>query len=181
LAPQSRRDLIIATSQSLFNRTGVGSTSTNHIAAAAKISPGNLYYYFSDKEEILRVLFADMTQEIEALWEAPMDQELFFRSTIEVVWQYRFFHREMYALRRLDVKLNRLWRAHMQKIQASLMERIREWSDPESDEELVEHKCFSVLAFLSAFVHVFESTLKPARKSHIEFGMQHLLKVVAAD
>jgi AcrR family transcriptional regulator len=37
----------------LFNKKGYLETNMDHIAAAAKVSKGNVYYYFSTKEEIL--------------------------------------------------------------------------------------------------------------------------------
>ena len=53
----SNRQRIIDAALMLFNDQGTGAVSTNHIADAAGISPGNLYYHFRNKEEIIRVLF----------------------------------------------------------------------------------------------------------------------------
>ena len=53
----SNRERIIDSALSLFNARGTGAVSTNHIADAAGISPGNLYYHFNNKEAILRALF----------------------------------------------------------------------------------------------------------------------------
>lgn len=61
----------------LFNERGCGSVTTNHVAARAGISPGNLYYWFSDKNEVIRELYAQFVAAYERLWGAgtgdPLD------------------------------------------------------------------------------------------------------------
>ncbi|MFN8512060.1 MAG: helix-turn-helix domain-containing protein [Chloroflexia bacterium] len=56
----STRERILDAALGLFNERGTAVVSTNHIAAACGISPGNLYYHFRNKEEIIRALFDRM-------------------------------------------------------------------------------------------------------------------------
>lgn len=42
----------------LFNERGTAAVSTDHVAARASASQGNLYYWFGDKGEIVRELYA---------------------------------------------------------------------------------------------------------------------------
>jgi AcrR family transcriptional regulator len=61
----------------MFNERGTASVTTNHVAARAGISPGNLYYWFADKNEIIRELYAQFVAAYEQLWGAgdadPLD------------------------------------------------------------------------------------------------------------
>jgi len=45
-----RRDLILTMALKLFNEQGSHKVTTNHIAKAMGINPGNLYYHFKNKE-----------------------------------------------------------------------------------------------------------------------------------
>jgi AcrR family transcriptional regulator len=64
------RDRVLSAALELFNERGAGSVSTNHVAERAGISPGNLYYWFSDKNEIVRELYAQFVAAYERLWHA---------------------------------------------------------------------------------------------------------------
>ena len=48
------REKILDVSLQLFNEKKASNVSTVQISAAMKISPGNLYYYFANKEELIR-------------------------------------------------------------------------------------------------------------------------------
>jgi AcrR family transcriptional regulator len=64
------RDRVLNAALDLFNESGSASVTTNHVAARAGISPGNLYYWFSDKNEIVRELYAQFVAANEQLWGA---------------------------------------------------------------------------------------------------------------
>src|SRR6266567_9459354 len=66
---QRTRDRILEAALRLFNERGTAAVSTNHIAAEAGISPGNLYYHFADKQEIIRALHERYAAANEGLWE----------------------------------------------------------------------------------------------------------------
>lgn len=64
------RDRILDAALELFNERGSAAVTTNHVAARAGISPGNLYYWFSGKDEIVRELYARLVASYEGLWGA---------------------------------------------------------------------------------------------------------------
>ncbi|MDZ4120799.1 MAG: TetR/AcrR family transcriptional regulator, partial [Candidatus Cloacimonadaceae bacterium] len=62
------KERIIRKAMSLFNQNGVYGTTTNHIALALQISPGNLYYHFKDKEDIIRSIYDQMIKFMDKVW-----------------------------------------------------------------------------------------------------------------
>ncbi|MGV8964887.1 MAG: TetR/AcrR family transcriptional regulator [Cellulomonas sp.] len=62
------RDKILDAALELFNDRGTAAVTTNHVATQAGISPGNLYYWFSDKDEIIRELYARLAGAYESMW-----------------------------------------------------------------------------------------------------------------
>jgi len=64
------RKRVLNAALELFNERGTASVTTNHVAARAGISPGNLYYWFADKNEIIRELYAEFVAGYEHLWGA---------------------------------------------------------------------------------------------------------------
>ncbi len=103
------RARIIETALGLFNECGSGAVSTNHIAEALGISPGNLYYHFRNKEEIIRAIAERKDARWESLYHLPQDRaptiadvERLVRENFALVWDYRFFFRELSALTQRD-------------------------------------------------------------------------------
>ncbi|MGH8880453.1 MAG: TetR/AcrR family transcriptional regulator [Stackebrandtia sp.] len=103
---------ILDAAHRLFNEQGTSAVSTNHIAAAADLSPGNLYYHFKHKREIIRALFARYAEAHEDLWEPGPDagENLAklrenMASGLRAIWEYRFFEREILTLLRADPEL----------------------------------------------------------------------------
>jgi AcrR family transcriptional regulator len=108
---------IIQAAIDLFNEQGTAAVSTNHIAEAAGISPGNLYYHFRNKEQIIRAIFERMNTAWGRVTALPpesasplTDLRRVLRETFSVLWEYRFFYREFVALMRRDPELDRRYR-----------------------------------------------------------------------
>jgi AcrR family transcriptional regulator len=105
---RATRDRIVDAAIALFNEQGVSSVTTNHVAEHAGISPGNLYYYFANKEEIIREAFERVNAQADAIWSSPppaADVGAFHRMLIgnlELFAQYAFLARELPSLLRAD-------------------------------------------------------------------------------
>jgi AcrR family transcriptional regulator len=110
------RERILVTALRLFNELGTAPVSTNHIADALGISPGNLYYHFRNKEEIIRTLFEQQFARWDADYAFPDDRlpnlddlQQLVRATFVTAWEYRFMYRELIALLRRDLQLHLRW------------------------------------------------------------------------
>lgn len=106
---EETRDRILDAALALFNEQGVDKTTTNHIAASAGISPGNLYYHYKNKEEIVRALVVNRLQPaIDEVWQfanepTPTMAELqaALNRHFELFWRFRFIGDNV-ALMRTD-------------------------------------------------------------------------------
>lgn len=109
----SNRERVLESALTLFNEQGTGAVSTNHIAEEAGISPGNLYYHFRNKEEIIRALFERLFAAWDEAFQLPADQapslsdlEALITANYRLIWEYRFAYREQAALLRNDPELH---------------------------------------------------------------------------
>lgn len=99
------KDRILQISLQLFNERGERSVTTNHIAAELGISPGNLYYHFRNKQEIIKELAQQYQAETLEMLALPVDRPLnandkisYFQVLSNQLWAYRFIHRDVYHL-----------------------------------------------------------------------------------
>lgn len=99
------KDRILQISLQLFNERGERSVTTNHIAAELGISPGNLYYHFRNKHEIIKELMHQYQVETLEMLTLPEDRPLttndkinYFQVLSGQLWNYRFIHRDVYHL-----------------------------------------------------------------------------------
>ena len=67
------KDKIIATAINLFNLHGTKAISTNHIAKEMGISPGNLYYHFRSKNDIIRSISDNFSNELGSVFKIQLD------------------------------------------------------------------------------------------------------------
>ncbi len=91
---------ILATSLGLFNNEGESTVSSVDIASVMGISPGNLYYHYKGKDEIIRVLFDDFETELRQVLAAPVreplkleDNWVFLYIIFEEIFDFRFFYK----------------------------------------------------------------------------------------
>ena len=110
--PRRTRERILALSLRLFNEIGEPNVTTSAVADEMNISPGNLYYHFRNKDDIVNALFEQFEREIDDLLDAPGQREasfedawLFLHLLFESVWRYRFIYRDLNDLLSRNRKL----------------------------------------------------------------------------
>ena len=114
--PRRTAERILEVTLELFNRFGEPNVSTTLISAEMGISPGNLYYHYPAKDELINTLFdryekalseilqaADGVENVEDAW-------LFFHMLFELIWSYRFLYRDLNDL----LSKNRRLETHFQ-------------------------------------------------------------------
>ena len=114
--PRRTAERILEVTLNLFNRFGEPNVSTTLISAELSISPGNLYYHYPAKDELINALFnryenalgeilqaADGVENVEDAW-------LFFHMLFELIWSYRFLYRDLNDL----LSKNRRLETHFQ-------------------------------------------------------------------
>ena len=114
--PRRTAERILEVTLELFNRFGEPNVSTTVISAELKISPGNLYYHYPAKDELINALFGRYEKGLDELLHAAdsvrnvEDAWLFFHMLFEMIWQYRFLYRDLNDL----LSKNRRLETHFQ-------------------------------------------------------------------
>src|SRR5438309_2158218 len=99
--PRRTAERILEVTLDLFNRFGEPNVSTTLISAELNISPGNLYYHYPAKDELINSLFDRFEKSLNELLNAAdnvrnvEDAWLFFHMLFELIWQYRFLYRDL--------------------------------------------------------------------------------------
>ena len=107
------KDKIIYTAIKLFNKQGTNLVSTNHIAKEMGISPGNLYYHFRSKNDIIRSISDNFSNELGSALKIQLDTISDFSSNLtslfnrffKIQQSYQFLFLEGVHLTRKDIRL----------------------------------------------------------------------------
>lgn len=104
------RDRILHVSLELFNVEGEADTTTIDIANELDISPGNLYYHFKGKDQIIAELFKQYEFALSNTLTAPIERPLSEdKSSVEDNWYYLYVVlEEMYQYRFLYQNLDNI-------------------------------------------------------------------------
>jgi len=116
--PRRTAERILEVTLDLFNRFGEPNVSTTLISAELSISPGNLYYHYPAKDELINTLFGRYETALNELLQAAdgvenvEDAWLFFHMLFELIWQHRFLYRDLNDL----LSKNRRLETHFQAV-----------------------------------------------------------------
>jgi AcrR family transcriptional regulator len=126
------RDRILETSLALFNDEGESNTTTIDIANEMDISPGNLYYHFKGKDQIIAELFQQYELALGGTLTAPIEAPLsshaeqvednwyYLYVVLEEMYQYRFFYHNLDNLLQRYPELDRRFKRLIQLKRAAL-------------------------------------------------------------
>ena len=193
-APRRTRERILELSLRLFNEFGEPNITTTVISEEMNISPGNLYYHFRNKDDIVNSIFAQFEGEIGRMLAVPADRRpnmedvwLYLHLMFELVWRYRFFYRDLSDLlsrnRKLELQFKQIL-AHKIKVAQQLCEGMRADSALEaSDLEInaLATNMVVVATYWLSFEYVRDprNALEPANaQAALLRGGQHVLNLL---
>jgi AcrR family transcriptional regulator len=111
------KDRIVLAALDLFNEKGERNVSTNHIAAHLSMSPGNLYYHFRNKSDIIYEIFRNYELLVDSYLTVPSGRPIHINDLIAYLdavfnglWAYRFLHRDLEHLLDSDERLRQDYR-----------------------------------------------------------------------
>jgi len=130
-APRRTAERILEVTLDLFNRFGEPNVSTTLISAEMNISPGNLYYHYPAKDELVNSLFDRYERALSELLQASdgvrdvEDAWFFLHTLFELIWQYRFLYRDLNDL----LSKNRRLETHFQWVLKNKTRAVRSMLD----------------------------------------------------
>jgi len=166
----SRKEAILETALKLFNETNTQSATTNHIAKAMGISPGNLHYHYKNREEIVRLLYNQLKTEASLTVQEPPKTLKKLREheklLIQIQWKYRFFFKEMLFLFSRDALLEEMYIkdniSHRERITYSMQIFVQKGELHFPDTQSLEFVVDSILMswqFYASYIHTLGKKL----------------------
>ena len=116
------RDRILSTSLTLFNELGEPNVTTLLISDEMEISPGNLYYHFRSKSDIVDELFGHYSEAMDDLLAIPPDVDVgldqlgfFLHLLFETLERYRFLYHDLVNILSRYPELRKTFRRILQR------------------------------------------------------------------
>jgi AcrR family transcriptional regulator len=192
-APRRTAERILEVTLDLFNRFGEPNVSTTLISAELSISPGNLYYHYPAKDELINSLFDRYERALSELLNASdgvrdVEDAWFFMHTLfELIWQYRFLYRDLNDLlsknRRLETHFQWVLKNKTRAVKALLdgMSRAGAVSIDSREVEPTATSMVVVLTYWLSFEYVRDprNALEPGNaQSALLRGAHHVLNLL---
>lgn len=193
-APRRTAERILEVTLALFNRFGEPNVSTTLISAELNISPGNLYYHYPAKDELINALFDRFERPLNELLGAgddvrDVEDAWFFMHTLfELIWQYRFLYRDLNDLlsknRRLEMHFQSILKNKTRSVKA-LLDGMRRGGALQIDSREIEATATSMVVVLTYWLS-FEYVRDPRNaleeqnaQAALLRGAQHVLNLLA--
>lgn len=186
------KERILLGSLDLFNVDAASEVTTNDIARTLKMSPGNLYFHYKNKEQIIRELFKRLALETIQIWKpqtklARKHEKIqlvdFIDKNLQLYWKYRFFHRELYTLRKKDPELSKLWREHLKKLSRLMIILYKHWVQagvmlPIQSKNEMEFVGELLFVASNSFMQFFETVDKSPNQRTVDKAQRHILRML---
>lgn len=183
-APRRTAERILETTLDLFNRFGEPNVSTTLISAELRISPGNLYYHYPAKNELINALFDRYNASLDELLGASTgvrnveDAWFFMHTLFELIWQYRFLYRDLNDLlsknRRLETHFQAVLK-HKTRAMRTLLDGMQRAGALQIDSRELEPTATSMVVVLTYWLS-FEYVRDPRRALEPESAQAALLR-----
>ena len=183
-APRRTAERILEVTLELFNRFGEPNVSTTLISAELRISPGNLYYHYPAKDELINALFDRYERSLTELLGASgsvrnVEDAWFFMHTLfELIWQYRFLYRDLNDLlsknRRLETHFQAVLK-HKTRAMRTLLDGMQRAGALQIDSRELEPTATSMVVVLTYWLS-FEYVRDPRRALEPESAQAALLR-----
>lgn len=126
------KDKIIEASIELFNKNGERNVTTNHIAAHLNISPGNLYYHFRNKEDIISSIFKLYAVHMETHFEPVQETsnmmgklKQYMDDIFELMGRFSFFYDNLPVILSRNPELKKDYLIVQEKVLAKVVSLVR--------------------------------------------------------
>jgi AcrR family transcriptional regulator len=192
-APRRTAERILEVTLELFNRFGEPNVSTTLISAEMHISPGNLYYHYPAKDELVNTLCARYEKRLNELLHASDDVRdvedawFFLHTLFELIWNYRFLYRDLNDLlsrnRRLETQFQEVLRNKTRALGSMLdsMNRSGALRIDSREVEVAATTMVVVLTYWLSFEYVRDPrhALEPeSAQAALLRGAQHVLSLL---
>jgi AcrR family transcriptional regulator len=191
--PRRTAERILEVTLDLFNRFGEPNVSTTLISAELNISPGNLYYHYPAKDELINSLFSRYEKSLSELLQAAdsvhnvEDAWLFFHMLFELIYEYRFLYRDLNDLlsknRKLEMQFQFVLKNKSRAVQAVLdgLDRAKAVRIERSEAEPMASAMVVVLTYWLSYEYVRDprNALEPGSAgAALMRGAYHVLSLL---
>jgi AcrR family transcriptional regulator len=174
------KEKILVVALEMFNATNTQAATTNHIAKEMGISIGNLHYHYKNREEIIRHLYEQYRTKMTADGAIRCIRQLeeTHKNAMNLLWEYRFFQRELLFLLSRDPLLKKKYIedniAHRSRIVQSMHFLVEEGILDIPFDNVIEHLADTILLTVQ-FWNPFLLTLDiEPTKENIERSILHI-------
>jgi AcrR family transcriptional regulator len=182
------RDKILHKSLELFNELGEPNVTTLLISDELDISPGNLYYHFKSKTDILMEIFGWYEIEINQLLDAPNtatdieDQWFFLHLIFENIAKYRFIFKDVVnVLQRYEEVKHRFQKIISKKREASLkiLKSLKEQGSLKANESELEALCEHIVLTATFWLNYKLISQGELTEDILAHGVYQIISLVA--